>query len=132
MHTNDTNKKLIYPKLSYLLTGICFEVHNTLGRYSREKQYAGAIEERLINLSIPYEKEWEIPNTGNKVDFLIDKKIILEIKAKRFITRDDYYQAQRYLQASDIRLGLLVNFRNRYLKPARIVRIETSAKNKFV
>ena len=132
MHTNDTNKKLIYPKLSYLLTGICFEVHNTLGRYSREKQYAEAIEERLINLSIPCEKEWEIPNTGNKVDFLIDKKIILEIKAKRFITRDDYYQAQRYLQASDIRLGLLVNFRNRYLKPARIVRIETSAKNRFV
>lgn len=58
---------------------------------------------------------------GNKVDFLIDGKVIVELKAKRCITRDDYYQVQRYLRGADLRLGLLVNFRDRYLKPKRVL-----------
>jgi len=39
---------------------------------------------------------------------------------------------QRYLQTANLKLGLLVNFRNRYLKPVRIVKIETDARHKFV
>jgi len=69
MHTNDTNKKLIYPKLSYFLTGICFHVYNEYGWYAREKQYADAVEKKLIELKIPYEREYAIKDTGNKVDF---------------------------------------------------------------
>lgn len=132
MHTNNTNKKLIYPKLSYLITGVCFEAHNKLGRYAREKQYGDEIEKRLKELKIPYKREFIIINKGNKLDFLIDNKIVLEIKAKNFIVRDDYYQIQRYLQSSNKKLGLIVNFRNRYLKPIRIVKIETATKLKFV
>lgn len=45
MHTNDTNEKLIYPELSYLITGICFEAHNEKGRFARERQYADLLEE---------------------------------------------------------------------------------------
>ena len=66
------------------------------------------------------------------MDFLINNQIILELKAKRIITKEDYYQLQRYLQTLDIRLGLLVNFRSPYLKPHRIVKIETDLKTKFV
>jgi len=62
---------------------------------------------------------------------LIDDKIIIELKTKSITSKEDYYQIQRYLQASEMKLGLLVNFRNRYLKPLRIVKIETEAKNKF-
>ena len=49
MNTNYTNKnnKLIFPELSYLLVGICFDVHNVLGRFAREKQYSNLIELRL-------------------------------------------------------------------------------------
>jgi len=134
MHTNNTNKKgrLIYAELSYLITGICFEIHNKLGRYSREKQYKDAIAEKLGEINIHYKKEFNVKGTGNIIDFIVDDKIILEIKAKRFITKEDYYQIQRYLQILKIKLGLLINFHNRYLKPLRIVRIDTEIKNKFL
>ena len=41
-------------------------------------------------------------------------------------------QLQRYLQSINKKLGLLVNFRYRYLKPLRIVKIETDTRSKFV
>ena len=133
MNANDTNKnsKLIYPELSYVITGICFDAHNRLGRFSREKQYCDEIESKLKELKIPYKREYQIVKSGNQLDFLVENKIILEIKAKRIILKEDFYQLQRYLQASGMKLGLMVNFRNRYLKPIRIVRIDTEAKNKF-
>jgi len=82
-------------------------------------------------MKIPYKREFKIDKTGNIVDFLIDDKIILEIKAEPLILKKDYYQAQRYLQALNKKLASLVNFRNRYLKPLRIIRIDTNAKDKF-
>ena len=117
--------KLIYPKLSYSLVGILFDTHNELGNHAREKQYGNSIEEKLKNAKIPFKRELEIAKSGNIVDFLIDDKVILEIKAKRVITKSDYYQTQRYLQESRIRLALLVNFRNKYIKPLRIIRIDS-------
>ena len=134
MNTNDANsgeEKLIYPELSYTIVGICFETHNELGRFSREKQYGDLLEKKLEEAKISYEREYQILKTGNQADFLIDGKIILEIKAKSLITKEDFYQLQRYLQSSGKKLGLMVNFRNRYIKPIRIVRIDTDAKKKF-
>ncbi len=46
--------ELIHPELSYLITGICFEAHNELGRYAREKQYGDFIEVKLKELKILY------------------------------------------------------------------------------
>ncbi|MEK7124101.1 MAG: GxxExxY protein [Patescibacteria group bacterium] len=136
MSTNYTNKntnsdeKLIYPDLSYILTGIFFDIHNKYGRFAREKQYCDLIEQKLKDLKIDYNREHGIGD-GNIIDFLIDSKIILEIKAKRLVEKEDFYQLQRYLQFSKKRLGLIVNFRNRYIKPVRIVRIDTDARRKF-
>lgn len=50
MYANAANKileKVIYPELSYKICRICFEVHNELGRYRNEKQYADAFELKL-------------------------------------------------------------------------------------
>ena len=135
MHTNYTNekiKKLIFPELSYAITGICFDIHNKLGRYSREKQYGDLLEDKFKEIKISYKREFIIEKTGNIVDFLVDDKIVLELKAKAVVSREDYYQVQRYLQVSNIKLALLVNFQNRYLKPIRIVKIDTNSKSKFL
>lgn len=131
MEENIKETKLLYPELSYCVAGICFSAHNELGPYAREKQYGDIVERLLTERSIPFQREYAIGSSGNILDFLIDQKIILEIKAKRIFTREDYEQAQRYLQATDIRLALLVNFRNKYLKPVRIVKIDNWRNKKY-
>ncbi len=130
MNTNYTNK-LIYPELSYQLTGLCFTVHNNLGRFARERQYADAIEQLLKQAKISYKREQRIEDVGNILDFIVDDKIVLELKAKRLILRQDFHQTQRYLQSTNKNLALLVNFQNRYLKPIRIVRIQTDVREKY-
>ena len=87
MHTNYTNQninkdneRLIYPELSFALTGILFNVHNSLGRYAREKQYGDVIERMLKEKNIQYKRECRISDSGNIVDFIIGNTIILEIK----------------------------------------------------
>ena len=126
--------QLIYPKLSYKINRILFKVHNELGRFLNEKQYADAIEKYLLETNIQYEREKILPPSfrgetkgRNRIDFLIENKIILEIKTKRMLTKEDYYQLKRYLVTLNIKLGLLVNFRNQYLRPRRI--LNSSVKN---
>jgi len=128
-----SDEKLIYPELSYEINGILFEVHNDLGRFCNELQYGDAIEKLLKEKNVKYsreqilEKSFDSEKAGrNKVDFLIEDKIILEIKAKRFIVKDDYYQTKRYLISSKTKLGLLVNFRDKYLRPRRVLNLNTT------
>ena len=113
---------LILEKLTYIINGILFETHNALGRYCREKQYGDFIEKKLIELNVSYTREFPVPGTGNIVDFLIEDVLILELKAKRFITKADYYQTQRYLHSSNKMLAILVNFTDLRLKPRRIIK----------
>ena len=116
--------RILLPKLSYELTGLCFKIHRELGRFCREKQYADALEEVLKQKQIPYKREFELNSTeikGNKADFFIDGKVIVDLKAKRFITKEDYNQTQRYLQSANVELGLIINFRSSYLKPKRVL-----------
>lgn len=115
--------KLLFPELSYKLTGVCFKIHRQLGRFCSEKQYADVLDNSLKENRISSRREYEIGDLnssnlkGNRADFLIENKIILDVKAKKFVTKDDYIQMQRYLQGSGLELGLIVNFRNTYLKP---------------
>lgn len=89
---------LIYKDLSYEINGILFEVHNELGRYCNEKQCGDLFEKKLKAKNIIHKREETIPKsftserTGrNRIDFIIENIIIIELKCKRFIGREEYY-----------------------------------------
>ncbi|TSC95231.1 MAG: hypothetical protein CEN87_243 [Parcubacteria group bacterium Licking1014_1] len=119
--------ELIYPDISYKINGVLFAVHNELGQFRSEKEYGDLIENYFKKFSINYEREKILPPSfnndqkRNRVDFLAEDKIILELKAKRFIDKEDYYQMKRYLVALNKKLGILVNFRRKYITPKRVV-----------
>ena len=120
--------EIIYPELSYLISGILFSVHNEIGRYCNEKQVCDKIEHYLKQSNIAYEREKVLPISflgekagRNRIDFLISDMVVLEIKTTRFLTKEHYYQIQRYLKALRLKLGILVNFRDERLKPRRIL-----------
>ena len=125
------NNNLIYKDLSYKITGILFAIHNELGRYKNEKQYADKFEQILKGREIKYLREINLPPSfqgekkyRNKIDFIIEDKIIIDFKAKTIITKEDYFQTQRYLTSYKKKLGIIVNFRQKYLKPKRIINSE--------
>jgi GxxExxY protein len=129
MATNFTNKeRLVYPELSYIIMGILFEVHNKLGTKYQEKHYQRAIEIKLKELNIPYKREAKVNIEFGKeklgefyIDFIIDNKIILEIKKIWKITQDDIKQVLRYLKATKLRLAIIANFRHKRLECRRVI-----------
>ena len=120
-------KHLIHKELSYKLNGLFFKVHKKLGRFCRERQYANELEQLLKQSGLRYQREIEIASIqvdspkGNKADFIVENQIIIDLKAKPFVTKEDYQQMQRYLQSAGLELGLIVNFRKTYLKSNRIL-----------
>jgi len=125
--TQINNKELIYPELSYRLTGLFFKIHNELGRHCDEKQYADVLELLFKKEGISFCREakligkcFESEISFGLPDFIIEDKIVVDLKAKKFVTKEDYNQMLRYLKGSGYKLGLIVNFRNTYLKAKRI------------
>src|SRR3989337_376353 len=102
--------KLIFPKLSYTIMGILFQIHAKLGNQYQEKYYQRALESALKEHDIKYKKELKSDLFYNEVkigkyflDFLIEDKIILELKTKPFFTGQDIRQVLANLQANNKR-----------------------------
>jgi len=129
------NIEILHPELSYKVTGLCFQIHHELGRFCREIQYSDRLHELLLESGLDFDREFNLRKArenspkGNRVDFLIEGKIIVDIKAKKFITKEDYVQMQRYLKSANIKLGMIINFRSTYLKPKRIINIDYDKDN---
>lgn len=107
--------KIIYKDLSYKINGWLFKTHQELGKFRKEKDYGDYLEHLLKNDALRYAREYRIKDfkeVHNIVDFIVDDKIIIELKAKSFLTKDDFNQVKCYLSALNLKLGLLVNFRH--------------------
>jgi GxxExxY protein len=109
--------KLIYPELSYKINGIIFEVHNELGGSHLEKYYQKAIAIKLKKYNIQFVEQYYIPlMVENQIigkyflDFLIEDKIVLELKRGRYIPRNVYYQTNKYLQTLNLHLAIVACF----------------------
>ncbi|MBC8416597.1 MAG: GxxExxY protein [Candidatus Cloacimonetes bacterium] len=128
--------KYLFSKLTENIIGLCMEVHNTLGPGFPEKVYHNALKILFPknNFDIESEKEFNVIYLNEivgkfRVDFIINKKIILEIKA---VTGDlsGVFKAQiiSYLKASGLEVGVLVNFGNEKLNFKRFARYKNFEK----
>jgi len=121
-------EKVLYKDLSYKITGLLFETHKKLSHYRNEKQYADYFENLLNREKIKYVREYKFEDFQygrDKIrcicDFVVEDKIILEFKAKDYVSKEDYYQVMRYLVTLNLELAMIVNFRQRRLVPKRIL-----------
>ncbi len=122
-------ENIIYKEESYEIIGICMEVHNNLGAGFLEVVYKEALEYEFKKADIPYEREVKYEVNYKDIilphkfyaDFVINDKIILEIKAVSTIVDVFVAQAINYLKVSKNKLALLVNFGELRLNYKRIV-----------
>ncbi|MFA4941202.1 MAG: GxxExxY protein [Patescibacteria group bacterium] len=121
---------ILYKDLSYKVQGILFEVRKTYGSGHKEKVYCNAIEELLVANKTFYKREPSFnvlsKLTGKIIgiyrpDFVIDDKIILEVKAVDIIPKNFIDQIYSYLKVSKFELGIFVNFRSPRLYIKRII-----------
>lgn len=119
---------LLYKNESFWIIGAAMEVHKTLGCGFVEVVYQEALEEEFKKRNIPYEREKElivkykgkILSKTFRADFICYGKIILELKAVSELTDDHYAQIYSYLKASNMGLGILINFGKSELRYLRI------------
>lgn len=111
-------EKILYKELSYKLQGLFFDIRNELGSGHKESIYQKALEKELINTGINFKKEAPIKIFSSKKeflglyrpDFLVEDKIIIELKASTFVTKQESARVYDYLRNSEYELAYLVNF----------------------
>lgn len=122
-------KDLLYFDLSFKLINLAFKIDNEIGFGQTEKVYADAYEELLIQSGIIYKREvyWPI-KIGEKViakryfDFLVDDKIIIELKTGTYRYKEVCEQVFAYLKASKLPLGIVIRFTRYGVQQKRIPR----------
>ena len=107
----------LYEDLSYKIRGCAFNIYNTLGFGHKESVYQKALETEFEKLEINFEKEKALPviYKGKKIgvykpDFIVEKKIIIELKAVPFMPKNYETQLTHYLKGTNYKLGFLLNF----------------------
>jgi len=132
------SKFFLHKNLSYKIIGAIYQVRNIYGSGQKELVYQNALAEEFQQLNLPFKREVSIaiksPKTnkilGNyRLDFLIDEKIILEIKAIKFTPRKIEQQLYSYLRSTPYELGFLVNFGSTNLYLKRIILTNDRKKN---
>ena len=109
--------KIVHRELSYQVMQAAFEVHNVLGPGFGEGVYEEALAYELELRGIPFgrQKPVTIVYKGQTVgtqrlDMVIDGKIVLELKAASELTDLFKQQTLSYLRATGLKLGILINF----------------------
>ena len=122
--------ELKYKDITEKVIGSSFEVHKFLGNGFQEVIYqrALALEFQKANLKFVREieqeifyKEYEKPIGTRRADFIVENKVLVEIKA--IIQLEDVHLAQilNYLKAYRFEVGLLINFGSKSLTFKRVV-----------
>ncbi|MGB7874306.1 MAG: GxxExxY protein [Anaerolineales bacterium] len=121
--------ELLYKKLTYSVIGAAMEVHRQLGSGFLEAVYQKALAHEIRKQTIPFEEQVHLPITykgeliGDYIaDFVVDSKLIVEIKAVSRLNSAHQAQAMCYLAATGLRLALLLNFGAGSLEHRRVIK----------
>lgn len=123
------NEKYKYSDLTGKVIGAAMEAHKILGNGFQEVIYQRALAIELENQEISFarEQEMKIEYKGKdigtrRVDFFVENKVIVEIKAVIQLEDAHLAQAINYLEAYNLEIGLLINFRAKSLEFKRVIK----------
>lgn len=130
---------LIYPEESYAIVGACFDVHNEMGCGFLESVYQECLEIELARQQIPFESQKELSLTyaGRPLrqkyiaDFVCFEKIIVEVKAAKGLLPEHEAQLLNYLNATGLKLGILVNFGHHPKLQSRRIALTRSGRRSY-
>jgi GxxExxY protein len=115
MKKNDSGLK--HRDLTQKIIGVFYEVYNELGHGFLESVYEGAFEIALASKGLQVLRQIEVPVwfRGKKIgdftaDMLVDKCVLLELKAGRALDPAHEAQLLNYLRATEIEVGMLFSF----------------------
>lgn len=122
--------ELIYKNLTEKIIGLAFEVFNSLGPGLTEKQYQQGLAELFKRENIPFKQEVRLELRLSKkrisqtmFDFLVDDKVILELKTGPRFYKAHFDQLFAYLKSSGIKLGLLILFTRLDVRVKRVANL---------
>ncbi len=113
-----------FEALSHEIIGCAIEVHRLLGPGLLESTYQRCLSHELELKGISHLSEAPLPvdykgiqlDCGYRVDLLVDKQLVLELKSVRKLETIHEAQLLTYLKLSGIKIGLLMNFNTSKLK----------------
>jgi GxxExxY protein len=125
---SQTDTKFEDGDITGAIIGCAMRVHSALGNGFQEVIYQRALAIELAKAKIAYQREFEMPvyydgqEIGiRRVDFFIDAKISVELKAIIALEPVHLAQAKNYLEAYNLKIGLLLNFGSKSLEIRRLI-----------
>ncbi len=123
---------MLYEKdLTDKIIGAALEVHRTLGLGLLESAYSTCLAHELMLRGVSFEKEKPLPvrykdvllGCGYRLDFLIDGKVIIELKSVDQLAPIHTAQLMTYMRLTGCRVGLLMNFNVEKLRDGIVRRV---------
>ena len=116
-----------HKELTRKIISCAMKVHSVLGNGFQEVIYQRALAIELADCDLKFDREYEMDifykeqRIGNRrVDFFVEEKVMVEIKALTQLEDVHLAQAMNYLQAYNLQIGLLLNFGAKSLEFKRV------------
>ena len=112
------NTEDVFPALSRIVIGAAFKVHSALGPGLLESAYETCLCHELAKANVPFARQVSVPirydnvdlDCGFRLDLLVDRRVVVEVKAVDRLISIHEAQLITYLRLTRLRLGLLLNF----------------------
>lgn len=121
------DSRYIYSELSHEIIGAAFEVQNALGPGRPEKSYQKLMAAELQSRGIKFKEQVVVDiiykgirEITRRFDFVVENKVVVELKVGKHVERAAFQQVREYLSMSKMKLGLIILFTNEGVEAKRI------------